>query len=108
MHRLLVLYPPPADPSAFRAYYEANHLPLAARLPGLRAFRWAFDVAAHGGDSPYFCVFEADFDDAGALDAALASPEGQATAADVPNYATAGAVLLRFDVREGEAATPGG
>jgi hypothetical protein len=49
----------------------------------------------------------ADFDDAGAFDA-LASPAGQATAADVPNYATRGAVLLRFDVREGEPATPGG
>ena len=65
-------------------------------------------MTAPAADSPYFCVFEADFDDAGALDAALASPEGQATAADVPNYATGGAVLLRFDVREGETATPGG
>jgi uncharacterized protein (TIGR02118 family) len=106
VHRLLVLYPPPTDPAAFRAYYEANHLPLAARMPGLRGLRWGFDVAAPGGDSPYFCVFEADFDDAGALDAALASPEGEATAADVPNYATGGAVLLRYDVREGELATP--
>ena len=88
MHRLLVLYPPPADPQAFRDYYEANHLPLAARLPGLRGYRWGFDVTALGADSPYFCVFQADFDDAAALDAALGSPEGEATAADVPNYAT--------------------
>ena len=58
-------------------------------------------MAAPGGDTPYFCVFQADFDDAGALDAALASPEGEATAADVPNYATGGAVLLRYDVSEG-------
>lgn len=101
MHRLLVLYPPPTDPAAFRAYYEATHLPLASQLPGLRRFSWGFDVAAPGGDTPYFCVFQADFDDAGALDAALASPEGEATAADVPNYATGGAVLLRYDVSEG-------
>ena len=93
MHRLLVLYPPPADPRAFADYYENHHLPIAARLPGR--------------DSPYFCVFEADFDDAAALDAALGSPEGEATAADVPNYATGGAVLLRFDVREGDPATTG-
>jgi uncharacterized protein (TIGR02118 family) len=106
MHRLLVLYPPPTDPAAFREYYEANHLPLAARMPGLRGLRWGFDVAAPGGDPPYFCVFEADFEDAGALDAALASPEGEATAADVPNYATGGAVLLRYDVREGAPARP--
>jgi uncharacterized protein (TIGR02118 family) len=107
MHRLLVLYPPPADPQAFADYYENHHLPIAARLPGLRGFRWGLDVAAPGGDSPYFCVFEADFDDAAALDAALGSPEGEATAADVPNYATGGALLLRFDVREGEPATTG-
>jgi hypothetical protein len=36
----------------------------------------------------------------------LASPEGEATAADVPNYATGGALLLHYDVREGEPATP--
>ena len=87
MHRLLVLYPPPTDPQAFADYYEGHHLPIAARLPGLRGFRWGLDVAAPGGDSPYFCVFEADF--------------------DVPNYATGGAVLLRFDVRQGEPATTG-
>jgi uncharacterized protein (TIGR02118 family) len=107
MHRLLVLYPTPTDPQAFREYYEAHHLPLAARLPGLRAFRYGFDVTAVGADSPYFCVFEADFDDAAALDAAFASPEGETTAADVPNYATGGAMLLRYDVGEGEPATPG-
>jgi uncharacterized protein (TIGR02118 family) len=106
MHRLLVLYPPPTDPQAFRKYYEANHLPLVARLPGLRDYRWGFDLTALGSDSPYFCVFEADFDDGAALDAALGSPEGEATAADVPNYASGGAVLLRYDVRDGQPATP--
>ena len=43
---------------------------------------------------------------AAALDAAFASPEGEATAADVPNYATGGALLLHYDVREGELPTP--
>ena len=105
MHRLLALYPPPTDPAAFRAYYEANHLLFVVWMLGLCGFCWGFDVAAPGGEAPYFCVFEADFDDAGSLDAALASPEGEATAADVPNYATGGAVLLRYDVREGEPTT---
>ena len=105
MHRLLVLYPPPTDPQAFRAYYENHHLPIAARLPGLRAFRWGFDVLAPGGEAPYFCVFEADFDDATAHDAPFASPEGEDTAAEVPNYATGGALLLHYVVGEGEPAT---
>src|SRR5512132_1144263 len=97
MHRLLVLYPPPTDPDHFRSYYEDTHLPLAAKFPGLRGYRYSFDVAAAEGESPYFCVFEADFDDAAALSAARASPEGQAVRADVPNYATGGAVVLNYE-----------
>jgi uncharacterized protein (TIGR02118 family) len=99
MHRLLVLYPPPSDPDHFRSYYEDTHLPLAAKLPGLRAYRYSFDVAAGEGESPYYCVFEADFDDAAALSAARESPEGQAVRADVPNYATGGAVVLNYELR---------
>ena len=74
VHRLLVLYPPPTDPDHFRSYYEDTHLPLAAKFPGLRGYRYSFDVAAAEGESPYFCAFEADFDDAAAYSAAMASP----------------------------------
>ena len=98
MHRLLVLYPPPSDPDHFRSYYEDTHLPLVAKLPGLRAYRYSFDVAAGEGESPYYCVFEADFDDAAAYSAALESPEGQAVRADVPNYATGGGVVLNYEL----------
>ncbi|HVV13878.1 EthD family reductase [Amycolatopsis sp.] len=92
MHKLLVLYSPVEDTEAFKEYYVNNHLPLAAKLPGLRAMRYSFDVHAGGRESPYFALFEADFDDADALTAALGSPEGRAVAADVPNYA--GDVLI--------------
>ena len=34
MHKLVVLYPHPADPAAFESYYRTTHLPLASRLPG--------------------------------------------------------------------------
>ena len=103
MHRLLVLYPPPSDPDQFRSYYEGTHLPLAAKLPGLRGYRYSVDVdvAAGEGESPYYCVFEADFDDAAAYSAALESPEGQAVRADVPNYATGGVVVLNYELRAG-------
>jgi uncharacterized protein (TIGR02118 family) len=101
VHRLLVLYPPPTDPDHFRTYYEETHLPLAAAIPGLRGYRYAFDVAAREGDSPYFCVFEADFDDAAAYAAGLESPHGQAVLADVPNYASGGVVSLNYELRAG-------
>jgi uncharacterized protein (TIGR02118 family) len=101
MHRLLVLYPPPTDPDHFRSYYEDTHLPLVAKLPGLRGCRYSFEVAAPAGESPYFCVFEADFDDAAAYRAAMGSHAGQVTLADVPNYATGGVVSLNYELRPG-------
>ena len=44
-------------------------------------------------------MFEADFDDAAAYSAAMESTEGQAVRADVPNYATGGAVVLNYELR---------
>jgi uncharacterized protein (TIGR02118 family) len=101
MHRLIVLYPPPTDPDHFRTYYEETHLKLVAKLPGLRGYRYGFNVAADEGESPYCCVFEADFDDAAAMSAARQSTEGQAVRADLPNYATGGAVVLNYELRDG-------
>src|SRR3954465_9401371 len=101
MHRLLVLYPPPWAPGLFRSYYGGRPLPLVAKLPGLRGYRYSVDIAAAEGASPYHCVFEADFDDAAAYAAAMESPDGQAVRADVPNYATGDAVVLNYELRAG-------
>jgi uncharacterized protein (TIGR02118 family) len=98
MHQVVVLYPHPEDADAFRTYYVEKHLRLADRLPGLRSRRYAFDLAAAEGDSPYFCIFEAEFDDAEAFGAAMASPEGQAVAADLPKYATGGAIIVHHEL----------
>ena len=70
-------------------------------MPGLRGYRYSFDVAAREGESPYFCVFEGDFDDAAALRAGRGSAEGQAAAADTANYATGGIVVLHYELRGG-------
>jgi uncharacterized protein (TIGR02118 family) len=101
MHKLLVLYPEPADPDHFRDYYVANHLPLVARMPGLIAFRYSFDVAATEGETPYFAVFEAEFADAAAMAASRASPQGRQVTADVANYATGGVVVMHYPVLDG-------
>jgi uncharacterized protein (TIGR02118 family) len=97
-YRLVVLYPQPRDPAAFRAYYEATHLKLVARLPGLRRSEWGFELGAMGQDSPYFCIFQGDFDSQEAMQAAMGSPEGQAVVADVANYATGGCLVLHHAV----------
>jgi uncharacterized protein (TIGR02118 family) len=100
MHKALVLYLPPEDPQAFREHYESTHIPLTSKIPGIRAYRYSFDVSAAEGESPYFCIFEGEWDDAQAMDEALSTPEGQAALADIPNYATGGAVFLSYPVQE--------
>ena len=37
-HQMTVLYHHPDDASAFDAYYDSNHAPLAATIPGLRSY----------------------------------------------------------------------
>ncbi|MFC7425238.1 EthD family reductase [Nocardia tengchongensis] len=100
MHRLLVLYPKPADPDHFRDYYVTKHLPLVREMPGLLAYRHSFDVKATTGEAPYFAVFEADFADAAALAASRASDQGRRAAADVVNYATGGVVVIDYPVQD--------
>lgn len=100
MQRLLMLYPHPLDASHFRSYFVATHLELAKKLPGLLGYRYSFEVADGSEQPPYFAVFEADFADAEALQVALASPEGSAALADLPNYATGGSVPLMYPVTD--------
>jgi uncharacterized protein (TIGR02118 family) len=95
----MVLYRPPADREAFNSYYERVHLPLAQKLPGVRAARYSLDVAAPEGAPAFTAVFEADFDSAEDMAAALASPEGAAAQADIPNFATGGLEILHFPAR---------
>lgn len=98
MHKLMVLYPQPTDPERFETYYRTNHLPIAGKLPGVLAARFSLKVGAEGGQSPYFAVFEADFVDAQSMHSAMASDWGHRVAADVPNYASAGAIVLDYAV----------
>ena len=99
MAQALVLYNTPADPAAFDAYYHRTHIPLANKIPGLRSYVINDGpVVAISGNAPYL-VAELTFDSMAAMQAALASPEGQAAAADLPNFASAGVTLLLCDLR---------
>jgi uncharacterized protein (TIGR02118 family) len=95
MVKLMVCYGTPEDPAAFDAYYAETHAPLAEQLPGLRRFEWGKVLGAPDGSAPpYYFVAELSFDDAEALQAGMASPEGLAAGADVANFATGGATLM--------------
>lgn len=99
MIRLLVLYQQPKDRDAFDRYYEAIHIPLAKKMSGLKHWTIGRVTEVLGQPNPPF-YFVADLyaDTREQLDAILASPEGQAAVADVPNYATGGVLFLYTEV----------
>jgi hypothetical protein len=73
---------------------------LVAKLPGLKASRYSFNVKGAGdAPVPYYCVFEAEFADEAAMGAALQSAQGQAVVGDIGNYATIPATIVHYDVK---------
>jgi uncharacterized protein (TIGR02118 family) len=94
MHILTVLYGQPDDPAAFDKYYEATHVPLANKIPACRSFTYRHVATLDGSQPPYHLIAELAFDSLEALQGAMGGPEGQAAAADVPNFATGGATML--------------
>lgn len=101
MVKLLVLYGHPKDPAAFDKYYEDVHIPLAKRMKGLK--KWTIGKVIGTPDNqsaPYYYVAELYMDSRAEFEALLASPEGQAAVADVPNYATGGVTFLYTDVED--------
>jgi uncharacterized protein (TIGR02118 family) len=101
MARLVVVYKTPKDASAFDRYYFTTHVPLANKIPGLRRYEVSNGpVASPAGASGVHLIAILEFDDVAAIQQAFASPEGQAAAADLQNFATGGADLFFFDSRD--------
>ncbi|MDP3815714.1 EthD family reductase [Pseudomonas sp.] len=100
MATLLALYKKPADPAAFDRHYFSTHIPLAKQIAGLRRYEVSDGpLGTPQGDSPYHLAAMLSFDSVAAIQQALASPEGQAAAADLGNFAQAGVELLIFDTK---------
>ena len=98
MVRLTVLYGHPSDPAEFDRYYHAVHIPLARKMKGLKGWTIGKCQAAVPGERPAFYMIVGLYADSRAdFEAILASPEGQATVADVPRFATGGATFLYDD-----------
>ena len=101
MTRLLVLYGHPKDPAAFDKYYQEVHIPIAKKIKGLKKWTIGKVQGTPGGQpAPYYYVADLYAEDRAAFEAILASPEGQAAVADVPNYATGGVMFLYTEVEE--------
>src|SRR5437762_864023 len=95
MPKLIVLYPPPADPTAFERRYRLEHAPMVMeKVPGLKKFVAAQVVGSPAGAAPYARVAELHFDSDESLQSALASAGGQATVAHAMEISTGGASVV--------------
>jgi uncharacterized protein (TIGR02118 family) len=101
MAQVVVTYKTPKNPAAFDRYYAETHIPLAKKMPGLRKYQISQGaVATPAGPSGVHLIATLTFDNMAAVQAALGSPEGQAAAGDLPNFATGGADIMFYDTRE--------
>ena len=91
--RLIALYKTPADTAAFDAYYSDNHAPLAKMLPGLQTYT----LGRCGPSDPYYLVATLTFASLREMQAALGSPVGIATVADLGKFAQAGVDVLTLE-----------
>jgi uncharacterized protein (TIGR02118 family) len=100
MATIIAAYKRPSDPAAFDRYYFEKHVPLAKTIPGLRKYEVSQgSVMGMAGPHDVYLVAMLTFDSMDAIQVALTSPEGQATAADLGNFATAGVDLMMSDTR---------
>lgn len=98
MAKLYAIYQQPADAAAFDTYYYDTHVPLAKKIPGLRSYEVTRgDVMGMAGKHAVYLVATLSFDSLAAIASAMASTEGQATAADLANFASAGVDVMMAD-----------
>ena len=95
MIKLTVLYGHPTVVETFENYYKNNHLPTAEKMEGHEKMELTkFLSAPDGGKPDYYRMAEFWFESPEAMQKTMGSPEGQATAADLGNFATGGVKLI--------------
>ena len=98
MAKIIAMYKTPVDAAAFDKYYFGTHVKIAKAVPGLKGYEITRGaVATPAGPSSYYLVAILTFDSMATIQAALASPQGQATVADLANFASAGVDILMAD-----------
>ena len=95
MAMIIAMYKTPKDAAAFDSYYFGPHLALAKTVPGLAGYEVTRGpIMAMAGVQPYYLIAVLKFDSMAAVQAALASSQGQAVAADLNNFATGGVEIF--------------
>lgn len=98
MIRLTVLYGHPVDPEEFDRYYHNIHIPIAKKMKGLKGWTIGKCESTDSSEKPaYYMIVGLYAESRSAMEKILESPEGQATIADVPKFATGGVTFLYDD-----------
>ncbi len=100
MVKLIALYKRPPEPEEFDKHYDAVHIPLVRKYPGLRKLEVTRITGAPIGETKFHVMSEMYFDSREAMDAALSSQEGKAVARDLLSFA---APLITVFIGEVEA-----
>lgn len=99
MVKLTALFGHPQDPDEFEDYYANVHAPKVGKIPNLSRFDRAKIVATPDGSRPsHYRIADLWFESMDQLQSALGSPEGQAAAGDLQNFASGGITLLISEV----------
>jgi len=95
MIKATVLYGHPTDANAFEKYYAETHTPIALSMKGVDKMELTkFLSAPDGGKPAYYRMAELYFTGPAEMQQSMSSTEGQATAADLANFATGGVTMI--------------
>ena len=101
MVKMSVIYGHPTDPAAFERYYAETHMPIAAKIQGLRRFELSKVTGTPDGSKlAHYRMADLYFDSPDHMKQVMSMPEARATAADLKNFATGGVTLLISEVTE--------
>lgn len=87
MVKLVAMYKTPSDIEMFEKHYFENHMPLVEKIPGLIKSEVSKLKVLPGTETNYYMMAEMYYEDMDAFNAAMASPEGKASARDLVNFA---------------------
>ncbi|MCL4540473.1 MAG: EthD family reductase [Bacteroidetes bacterium] len=100
MVKLVALFKKPTDPTSFEEHYENVHLPLINKMPGMKRIEISKVTGAPMTQPQFYRMAEMYFDDQNALNTAIVSPEGMASAKDLMGFARDVVQIFFAEVRE--------
>ena len=99
MVKVIVMYGHPEDTEAFEKYYHETHLPIVAQIPHVKKAEFTKIIGTPEGSPPsQYRMAQVYFESMEDLQAGMGSGEGQATVADLANFANGGVDVMIGEV----------